>query len=152
MSRVFSARHAAQPLILFVEPMAHIRNRVAVAMKLTNMRLLAVENGKTALDIVQRVEMPTLAVIELALPDMKGVEVARRLYRYRPLPIIMTGYLPDPSAIVVMLDQIAEDFVQKPYDARELVARMLRLLPMNYRASLDTDAFVKGSLQEMSMQ
>lgn len=129
MRKPYSDSSANQPLILLVEPMADLRSRIAEAMKRTNVRLLAAESGKAALEIVHRVEWPTLAVIELTLPDMKGADLARTLYRHRPLPLIMTGYQVEPLTVTLLLDQLAEDFVHKPFDERELVVRMLRLLP-----------------------
>lgn len=140
MSRLFYELSTSLPLVLLVEPVADIRNRIAAAMKRTNVRLLAAESGQAALNIASRIEHPTLAVIELTLPDMQGIELARKLYRQRPLPIIMTGYPPDPLTVVIMLDQIAEDFVKKPFDERELVVRMLRLLPNKPGTGLARDA------------
>lgn len=129
MRKPYSESSANQPLILLVEPMADLRSRIAEAMKRTNVRLLAAENGKAALEIVHRVEWPTLAIIELSLADMRGSDLARTLYRHRPLPIIMTGYQAEPLTVTLLLDQLAEDFIHKPFDERELIVRMLRLLP-----------------------
>ncbi|MFN8446690.1 MAG: response regulator [Caldilineaceae bacterium] len=139
MRNIYSEHTTNQPLILLVEPMADLRNRIATAMKRTSLRLLAAESGKSALNIASRIEMPTLAVIELVLPDMRGIELAQKLYRQKPLPIIMTGYQADPMTIMMILDQLGEDFVQKPFDERELVARILRLLPSRFRSTQDID-------------
>ena len=62
---------------------------------------------------------------------MSGLELATRLKRERAIPIVITGYQAEPHLIAGLLDLIADDFVRKPFDPRELAARVLRILQSN---------------------
>lgn len=116
-------------LLLLVEPNAGLRLKIRDSTKRTGLRLLEAEDGRAALNLARRTSKPSLAIIELSLPDMNGFHLAKVLYNRYSLPIIMTIATAEPNLAAMMLDQCAEDVMQKPYDTRELMARLLRLLP-----------------------
>lgn len=73
--------------------------------------------------------LPSLVLLDLMLPDMHGVEVFRELRRRRPdLPVIMLTAKGDPVDRVVGLELGADDYVPKPFDPRELIARVRNVL------------------------
>src|SRR4029434_1632419 len=72
---------------------------------------------------------PSLVLLDLMLPDMHGKEVFRRLREHLPeLPVIMLTAKGDPVDRVIGLELGADDYVPKPFDPRELIARVRTVL------------------------
>ena len=69
-----------------------------------------------------------LVLLDLALPDMDGVEVCRHIRRQSDVPIIMLTARADETDRVVGLEVGADDYVCKPFSVRELVARVKAVL------------------------
>jgi two-component system, OmpR family, KDP operon response regulator KdpE len=67
---------------------------------------------------------PALVVVDLRLPDMTGLEVIRDLRRWSRAPIIVLAGSNDVTDKVLALDAGADDYLAKPFDVPELVARM----------------------------
>ncbi|MFN8446688.1 MAG: response regulator [Caldilineaceae bacterium] len=144
MSAAHPSKDVSQNLLLHVEPSAAIRRKVSAAFHQVNLRLLTVATGVEAIDIIHGLTIPTLAIIEMNLPDMDGIELALHFSRNHHIPIILTAYHADPSTVAELLDHTAEDFVYKPFDERELVARARRLLPRSLRHRLDSEYMPPG--------
>jgi DNA-binding response OmpR family regulator len=79
-------------------------------------------NGREALDKVRQVK-PDLVILDLMMPDIDGWEVCRRLRKEGDVPIIMLTARDDDVDKIVGLELGADDYVTKPFNARELVAR-----------------------------
>lgn len=89
----------------------------------------------------------SLVLLDLMLPDLHGTEVFRRLREARPeLPIIMLTAKGDPVDRVVGLELGADDYVPKPFDPRELVARMRSVLRRARPAAAAAPALQWGAL------
>lgn len=71
---------------------------------------------------------PALVVIDLMMPGMDGFELARRIKQIADLPIIVLSAMDDQEAKVSALELYAEDYVTKPFDPDELVARIHRIM------------------------
>ncbi len=84
-------------------------------------------DGEQALTVAA-VRPPDLAVLDLMLPGMSGMEVCQRLRATRPVPVIMLTALGDESDRVAGLEHGADDYVTKPFSARELVLRVESVL------------------------
>ena len=68
---------------------------------------------------------PDLVLLDLVLPDMSGVEVCRRLRSAGvKVTVLMISCLHDPEDVVVGLEVGADDYLRKPFEVRELVARI----------------------------
>ncbi len=78
-----------------------------------------------------RAELPSLIVLDLMLPGMGGLDVARALRgdpATRPLPIIMLTALVEETDRLIGLELGADDYISKPFSPRELVARIKAVL------------------------
>jgi DNA-binding response OmpR family regulator len=84
-------------------------------------------NGREALDKVRQVK-PDLVILDLMMPDVDGWEVCRRLRKEGDVPIIMLTARDDDVDKIVGLELGADDYVTKPFNARELVARVKAVL------------------------
>jgi len=71
---------------------------------------------------------PALLVVDLMMPGMDGFELCRRVKQIADLPIIVLSAVDDPGSKVSALELYAEDYVTKPFDPDELVARIQRIL------------------------
>ena len=71
---------------------------------------------------------PALMVVDLMMPGMDGFELSRRVKQLADLPIIVLSAVDDSEAKVSALELYAEDYVTKPFDPDELVARIQRVL------------------------
>jgi OmpR family response regulator RpaB len=75
-----------------------------------------------------REEEPDLVVLDLMLPDMDGFDVCRVIRRDSEVPVIMLTARGDVTDRIVGLELGADDYLPKPFEPRELVARILRIL------------------------
>ena len=71
-----------------------------------------------------RLRLPAAAIIELVLPDGDGVEVCRRLREWSAMPVILLSAVCDEEQQVRAFEAGADDYVTKPFQPRELVARL----------------------------
>ena len=90
----------------------------------------AVESAETGLEALQKIETvkPVLVVLDLMLPELDGWEVCRRVQANSNLPIIMLTARDDDIDKIVGLELGADDYMTKPYNPRELVARVKAVL------------------------
>lgn len=73
-------------------------------------------------------EKPELLILDLGLPDMDGIETLRRLREWSTVPVLILSARTDPADKVKALDLGADDYLTKPFDAPELLARLRALL------------------------
>jgi len=97
-------------------------------LELAGFEVWSANSGEEALGIVSERGYPHLALVDLIMPGMGGVELSQRLTSAVDLPIIMLTSLADSSAEVDAITGVAEDYVTKPFVLAVLVARVERLL------------------------
>ncbi len=114
--------------ILVVEDEQAIAAFVQTSLEREGLTVSVARDGETALARVQA-DPPALVVLDLKLPGIDGFEVCRRL-RQRPsyVPIIMLTSCTDTVDKIVGLEMGADDYVTKPFNARELTARIRSVL------------------------
>ena len=84
--------------------------------------------GQEALEHIQERGLPHIALIDLALPSMHGFELSSKLKSMADVPIIFVTSTSDTDTIVQGLRRYAEDFIVKPFELRELEARVQAVL------------------------
>jgi DNA-binding response OmpR family regulator len=89
--------------------------------------VLSAGDGKTAL-AAARAEKPDLVVLDLGLPEMDGLDVARALRRESNVPIIMLTARGEDTDKLVGLELGADDYITKPFSPKEMVARVRAVL------------------------
>jgi DNA-binding response OmpR family regulator len=85
-------------------------------------------SGQMALDLIARLGLPHLALVDLNMPGMDGFEFCQRVLHFSDLPIIILTAVDEEETIIRAIDLFAEDYVTKPFSPRELVARVRRVL------------------------
>jgi DNA-binding response OmpR family regulator len=113
--------------ILVVDDEAKIVRLVRSYLEQSGFTVVEANDGQTAL-IQARREKPDLVVLDLGLPGIDGLEVARTLRRERDTPIIMLTARIEDTDKIVGLEIGADDYMTKPFNPRELVARVRAVL------------------------
>jgi two-component system alkaline phosphatase synthesis response regulator PhoP len=113
--------------VLVVEDEASIASFVSLYLKNAGYAVKAVSNGTDALAQVEA-EQPALIVLDLMLPDMDGIDVCRRIRQRRDIPILMLTARDEDIDKIIGLEVGADDYMTKPFNPRELVARVKSIL------------------------
>ena len=97
-------------------------------------------SGKDALNNINRHGIPHLAVVDLHMPVMSGFEFCRQVREFSDMPIIMLTAVNNEETIIEGLENYAEDYIIKPFNPSELVARVNRVLRRmgDYAYTLDS--------------
>ncbi|MEN6548586.1 MAG: response regulator, partial [Armatimonadia bacterium] len=112
---------------LIVEDDRYLHEALTDALTDAGLASVAVSSGAEALARMHD-EQPNLVLLDLSLPDMDGLDVCRELRRFSVVPIIMlTGRRGDIDR-VVGLEVGADDYLVKPFQRAELVARVRALM------------------------
>ena len=118
----------AQPeTILVIEDEDAISSFVAAYLRKDGFEVLATASGREALGFVKSMQ-PSLVILDLMLPDLDGMEVCRRIRETGDLPILMLTARDDDLDKIAGLDAGADDYLTKPFNPRELVARVRAIL------------------------
>jgi DNA-binding response OmpR family regulator len=114
--------------VLIVEDEANIASFVAMYLQRAGYRALVATTGQEGLQLLDQ-SKPQLVVLDLMLPDIDGVEVCRQIRsRSSRVPVLMLTARDDPADKVTGLEIGADDYLTKPFNPRELVARVQAIL------------------------
>jgi diguanylate cyclase (GGDEF)-like protein len=119
--------------ILVVDDDVDIARFIEVNLKLEGYRVLLAHDGATALQLIEE-HMPALAVVDWMMPQLDGLELTRRLRAdpmTAPIPVILLTARGQTADKVIGLQAGADDYLVKPFDTLELVARVRSTLRRN---------------------
>ena len=111
------------PRVLIVDDEPQIVRALKVVLREAGFEAVPAETASEALDLAA-VRPPQAAIVDLVLPDMDGVETTRRLREWSAMPILVLSAVGDEEQKVRALEAGADDYITKPFGARELVARL----------------------------
>jgi DNA-binding response OmpR family regulator len=113
--------------ILVVEDEAPIAHAVAARLRSEGFDVVIAADGPSGVAQCEQ-SQPDLVVLDLMLPGLDGLEVCERIQRSRPVPVLMLTARDSEADLVAGLAIGADDYLTKPFSARELVARVHALL------------------------
>lgn len=116
--------------ILIVDDEADIRDVLKITLEAENYEVIEAKNGEEALKIIQT-KSPNLVLLDYKMPKMDGREVCRRIKKdilLRHLPIIMVTGKGDISDKIDGIDAGADDYIVKPFEPKELLARIRMII------------------------
>src|SRR6266403_1621583 len=115
------------PRVLVVEDDEEIAQVLQRSLRLDGYEVRLAADGETALDEASAYH-PDLVILDLGLPRLDGIEVARRLRAADDVPILMLTARDALESRVEGLDSGADDYLVKPFERQELLARLRALL------------------------
>jgi len=113
----------ASARILVCDDDPQIRRALNLILRDAGFEVLLASSGDEALDAAS-LASPSLAIVDLLLPDGHGTEVCRRLREWSEMPILVLSALNDEQTKIDALQVGADDYVTKPFGPGELVARV----------------------------
>ena len=116
-----------EPRVLFIEDDSDIRRVISTALEAEGFVVEQFSNGEAALKGFADVKVD-IALIDLRLPGMSGLEVVRRLRPMTTIPLVILTAFGDSHDVVAGLEAGADDFLNKPIATKELYARLRAIL------------------------
>ncbi len=124
--------------IMVVDDEAKLRDLIRVYLEQEGYRVVEAGHGREAL-YVARVEKPDLIILDLMMPEMGGYDFMRAFSKEAETPVIMlTAKLEDQDKILG-LELGADDYITKPFNVRELIARVRAVLRRATKAATEPD-------------
>ena len=116
-----------QRRILIVDDEPGLRELVRIKLEHEGFRVVQAGNGIEGLELV-REEHPDLVILDVMMPEMDGWEMCRKLREFSQLPVLMLTAKVQSKDIVTGLESGADDYLLKPFNMDELIARVRALL------------------------
>jgi len=124
--------------ILVVDDEAKLRDLIRVYLEQEGYRVVEAGQGREAL-YVARVEKPDLIILDLMMPEMGGYEFMRAFSKEAETPVIILTARVEDQDKIVGLELGADDYVTKPFNVRELLARVRAVLRRTNKAATEPD-------------
>jgi two-component system response regulator MtrA len=113
--------------VLVVEDDSSIREVVSIGLKAAGFRVSTCADGREALGMV-RADGFDAVILDVMLPSLDGFEACREIRKFSNVPIVMLTARTDTIDVVVGLESGADDYVKKPFELPEIVARVRAVL------------------------
>ena len=129
---------ADKPYILLVDDDPNIRRLVQLYLEKEGFRVVCADRGDDALNIFRK-EPPDLMLLDVMLPGMDGWSVLKSVRKTSAIPIIMLTAKDETFDKVLGLELGADDYITKPFESKELVARIKAVLRRTQTPEEKTD-------------
>lgn len=114
--------------ILCVDDQRDITTVVRASLTAAGYEVRVAHSAAEALTLLERHGLPSLAIIDIRMPETTGLELCSAIHRFCDLPVILLTAVDDEPTVVQALNEVAEDYVIKPFRPAVLVARVQRVL------------------------
>src|ERR1700682_2897097 len=121
------AESRIMPTIALVDDDRNILTSVSIALEAEGYRIMTYTDGASALDVF-RPSPPALAILDIKMPRMDGMETLRRLRQKSDLPVIFLTSKDEEADEEVGLSLGADDYIKKPFSQRLLLQRVRAVL------------------------
>ena len=113
----------SEPLIAVIEDETPIRRFLRASLTVEGFRVIEATTAQEGLRVITQ-QLPALALLDLGLPDLDGVEVIRQTREWSTMPIVVISARGEEASKIAALDAGADDYLTKPFGVGELLARM----------------------------
>ncbi len=114
--------------ILVVDDEPDIVSVVRMTLEAEGFEVATAFSAQEAFDLIGRKGLPHLAVLDIMMPGTDGITLARKLQKFSDLPVIMLTAIDEEATVVKTIEEVAEDYVSKPFRPKELAARVKRVI------------------------
>lgn len=132
--------------VLLVDDDVQLCRLLAERLATEGFTMETVHDGSRGLDRALSMQYD-LVVLDLMLPGMNGLDVLRRLRRVSPVPVLILTARGEDSDRILGLEMGADDYVPKPFNPRELIARIHAILRRTGRTEAPAGPLVVGDLR-----
>jgi two-component system KDP operon response regulator KdpE len=130
--------------IVIIDDEPQIRKVLSIALESSDFKVVEAENGNDGI-VQTATNHPQLVILDLGLPDRDGFSVIKELRMWTDIPIIILSVRNSEEDIVKALDLGADDYLTKPFNTSELLAR-IRANIRRTQQSADGELFTNGNL------
>ncbi len=145
MGAGMSENNKGRPTALVIEDEIQMRRLLRAILEGENYQVFEAIDGATGLTEAAR-RRPDVVILDLGLPDAEGVDVLTRIREWSNVPIIVLTVRDAEEDKVSALDRGADDYVTKPFNSRELLAR-IRVTQRRVQPAGDAALFKSGPLE-----
>ena len=141
--------HMTDKRILVIDDNAHTLLLVRRALQQAGFQVETTTSAEEALVHIQDKGLPHLAIVDINMAGMSGLEFCEKVQQFSDLPVIMLTAVEKEETIVQAIELYAEDYMTKPFSPNELVARVGRVLRRlgDFAYTLEPVTFVDKNLQ-----
>jgi len=132
--------------LLLVEDDASIREIASIGLKAAGFRVATAVDGREGLARI-RTDGFDAVILDVMLPSLDGFEVCRAVRKFSRVPIVMLTARTDLIDVVVGLESGADDYVKKPFELPELIARLRAVLRRAAAAPAEATPILAGDLE-----
>jgi two-component system response regulator CpxR len=132
--------------ILFVDDDVQLCKLLAERLATEGFTMETVHNGSRGLELALSAEY-ALVILDLMLPGMSGLDVLRRLRKVSPVPVLILTAKGEESDRILGLEMGADDYLPKPFNPRELIARIRAVLRRTGRVEASARPLVIGDIR-----
>ena len=129
---------------LIIDDEKQIRRLLRIALEGADYHVLEADTGQSGLMAIVQ-SRPDVVLLDLGLPDTEGAKVLERLREWTRVPVLILSVRDNPEEKVAALDAGADDYVTKPFDTAELLAR-LRVIQRRSLVETGEPVFQVGDL------
>ncbi len=133
-----------KPQILIIDDEIQIRRLLHLNLD-EDYRVIEAQTAATGLELAAS-HHPEIIILDLGLPDKDGIELLKDLRQWSPVPVIVLSVRNSENDIVTALDLGANDYLTKPFNSGELMAR-IRAALRNRHSEILSPVFINGTLE-----
>jgi two-component system KDP operon response regulator KdpE len=132
--------------VLIIDDEPQIRRFLTISLESQGYTILEAETGRKGLEQLA-LEQPDLVILDLGLPDKDGQQVLEELREFSEVPVIVLSVRNSEKEKVQALDNGANDYVEKPFGVKELLARIRVLLRSTTGKDIPSSVYDDGRLR-----
>ena len=130
--------------ILICDDETDIRNALNIYLSAQGYETVLCANGQEALDAVEKGDIG-LVLLDIMMPVMDGITVLSKLRKTSNVPVILLTAKGEDTDKVLGLDVGADDYITKPFNPMEVLARVTRLMPIWLASSFSEEILLPGA-------
>lgn len=134
------------PTILIIDDEASIRKLLRLTLEGVPYRVVEARDAREGLHLAAA-ERPSLVVLDMGLPDRRGMEVLKDLRSWSQIPVVVLSVENDPETVIEALDLGADDYVTKPFRGDEFLARLRVCLRRSLKEQVSQPQVVLGDVE-----
>lgn len=135
----------SKPCILIADDEVEIRKMLHITLSASDYKVVEAETGKEALRLAGSVR-PDVILLDLALPDMKGMDVITQLREWSDIPVVVVADHAESDDVVEAFERGADDYMDKPFDMDILQARLQAAIKHTFQKELGESALQAGDI------